>query len=150
MTKALQRLVLLLALCCMPWLLGTEVVRAQAVPSPRGASVSEPAGAASNDPRETLAALEMESKPKRQFALFRTAALDPKLQELGAALDPVVLSELNTIGSIEVAARPSLYLPAMQLAIDCAGEIVIACFVIVFNLIVDILYAWLDPRVRYD
>jgi len=65
----------------------------------------------------------MESKPKRQFALFRTAALDPKLQELGAALDPVVLSELNTIGSIEVAARPSLDLPAMQLAIDCVGEI---------------------------
>lgn len=28
--------------------------------------------------------------------------------------------------------------------------VVIACFVIVFNLIVDILYAWLDPRVRYD
>ena len=28
--------------------------------------------------------------------------------------------------------------------------IVIALFVIVFNLIVDILYAWLDPRVRYD
>jgi oligopeptide transport system permease protein len=28
--------------------------------------------------------------------------------------------------------------------------IVIALFVILFNLIVDILYAWLDPRVRYD
>ena len=28
--------------------------------------------------------------------------------------------------------------------------IVIAIFVIIFNLIVDILYAWLDPRVRYD
>jgi oligopeptide transport system permease protein len=28
--------------------------------------------------------------------------------------------------------------------------VVIACFVILFNLIVDILYAWLDPRVRYD
>ena len=28
--------------------------------------------------------------------------------------------------------------------------IVIALFVLVFNLIVDILYAWLDPRVRYD
>ncbi|MGH6760667.1 MAG: oligopeptide ABC transporter permease OppB [Phyllobacterium sp.] len=28
--------------------------------------------------------------------------------------------------------------------------IVIAVFVIVFNLIVDVLYAWLDPRVRYD
>jgi oligopeptide transport system permease protein len=28
--------------------------------------------------------------------------------------------------------------------------VVIALFVIVFNLIVDILYAWLDPRVRYD
>lgn len=28
--------------------------------------------------------------------------------------------------------------------------VVIALFVIVFNLIVDIVYAWLDPRVRYD
>jgi oligopeptide transport system permease protein len=28
--------------------------------------------------------------------------------------------------------------------------VVIAIFVIVFNLIVDVLYAWLDPRVRYD
>jgi oligopeptide transport system permease protein len=28
--------------------------------------------------------------------------------------------------------------------------VVIAVFVIIFNLIVDILYAWLDPRVRYD
>lgn len=28
--------------------------------------------------------------------------------------------------------------------------VVIALFVIVFNLIVDVLYAWLDPRVRYD
>ena len=28
--------------------------------------------------------------------------------------------------------------------------IVIALFVIVFNLVVDVLYAWLDPRVRYD
>lgn len=28
--------------------------------------------------------------------------------------------------------------------------IVIACFIVVFNLIVDIVYAWLDPRVRFD
>lgn len=28
--------------------------------------------------------------------------------------------------------------------------VVIAIFVVVFNLVVDILYAWLDPRVRYD
>jgi oligopeptide transport system permease protein len=28
--------------------------------------------------------------------------------------------------------------------------VVIAVFIIVFNLIVDLLYAWLDPRVRYD
>ncbi|MGH6925788.1 MAG: oligopeptide ABC transporter permease OppB [Propylenella sp.] len=28
--------------------------------------------------------------------------------------------------------------------------IVVAIFVIVFNLLVDILYAWLDPRIRYD
>ena len=28
--------------------------------------------------------------------------------------------------------------------------VVIAVFIIVFNLIVDLLYAWLDPRVRFD
>ena len=28
--------------------------------------------------------------------------------------------------------------------------IVIAVFIMIFNLIVDLLYAWLDPRVRYD
>jgi oligopeptide transport system permease protein len=28
--------------------------------------------------------------------------------------------------------------------------IVIACFIVVFNLIVDLVYAWLDPRVRFD
>jgi oligopeptide transport system permease protein len=28
--------------------------------------------------------------------------------------------------------------------------VVISIFVVVFNLIVDLLYAWLDPRVRYD
>jgi oligopeptide transport system permease protein len=28
--------------------------------------------------------------------------------------------------------------------------VVIALFIIVFNLVVDLLYAWLDPRVRYD
>ncbi len=28
--------------------------------------------------------------------------------------------------------------------------VVISVFVVVFNLIVDLLYAWLDPRVRYD
>ena len=28
--------------------------------------------------------------------------------------------------------------------------VVIAIFVVVFNLLVDLAYAWLDPRVRYD
>ncbi len=28
--------------------------------------------------------------------------------------------------------------------------IVIACFIVVFNLLVDLVYAWLDPRVRFD
>jgi oligopeptide transport system permease protein len=28
--------------------------------------------------------------------------------------------------------------------------IIIACFIVVFNLIVDLIYAWLDPRLRYD
>lgn len=70
-----------------------------------------------------MLALEAEGRPKQQLALFRTAALDLNLQELSAALDPVVLSELRTVGSIEITARPSLDLPAMQLAIDCEGEV---------------------------
>lgn len=115
---------LLVAVVLMFWMGGSSGARAQAVPAP--AKANQPPAAQTptgGDARETLAALEAESKPKRQFALFRTAALDPELQELGAALDPVVLSELNTIGGIEVTARPSLDLPAMQLAIDCVGEI---------------------------
>jgi oligopeptide transport system permease protein len=28
--------------------------------------------------------------------------------------------------------------------------VVIGIFVILFNLVVDMLYAWLDPRVRYE
>ena len=28
--------------------------------------------------------------------------------------------------------------------------VVIAVFVVIFNLLVDLAYAWLDPRVRYD
>ena len=31
---------------------------------------------------------------------------------------------------------------------DCHGEIVRAIFIIVFNLVVDLLYALIDPRVR--
>lgn len=108
------------------WLLGgASRAKAQGA-SPMAAepsSTSAPPTPTGGDAQEALAAMEAESRPKRQFALFRTAALDPKLQELGAALDPVVLSELNTIGGIEVTARPSLDLPAMQLAIDCVGEI---------------------------
>ncbi len=124
MTKAPQRWAMLITLCGMPWLSGAGVVHAQAAASLREEkSPSEPGSGGPRDAEETLAALALESKPKRQLALFRTAALDPKLQELGTALDPIVLSELNTVGGIEVAARPSLDLPAMQLAIDCVGEI---------------------------
>jgi hypothetical protein len=100
--------------------------RAQATPggsAPAAASPTQARDEAKTGATDTLVALDADGKPKRQFALFRTASLDPKLQELGAALDPVVLSELNTIGTIEVTARPSLDLPAMQLAIDCVGEI---------------------------
>ncbi len=84
---------------------------------------ASPASQAPDHTSQTVRALDLEGKPKRQLALFRTASLSPKLQELGAALDPVVLSELQTVPSIEIAARPSLDLPAMQLAIDCVGEV---------------------------
>jgi hypothetical protein len=122
-TARFNHLAIFLVLCCTPWFAEAERARAQAGDTPQAETPATPKRAGEVDAQETLAALEVETKPKRQFALFRTAALDPKLQELGAALDPVVLSELNTIGSIEVTARPSLDLPAMQLAIDCVGEI---------------------------
>jgi hypothetical protein len=121
-TARFHHLAIFLVLCCAPWFAAR--VNAQAGAAPQAETpAANPKRAGQGDAQEALAALEVETKPKRQFALFRTAALDPKLQELGAALDPVVLSELNTIGSIEVTARPSLDLPAMQLAIDCVGEI---------------------------
>ncbi|MFT3923548.1 MAG: hypothetical protein QM778_13540 [Myxococcales bacterium] len=118
----------------LPWFGPIATGQSQDAAGGSGSKAQAPAGSQAGNPstgpqagdahaQEALAAMAVEGKPKREFALFRTAALDPKLQELGAALDPVVLSELNAIGGIEVAARPALDLPAMQLAIDCVGEI---------------------------
>ncbi len=59
-----------------------------------------------------------------RFALFQPAVLDPALAPLGADLDTVILAELTALPGVEVAAQPSLDLPAMQLAIDCVGEVV--------------------------
>lgn len=80
-------------------LLGTQLARAQTLPEPSAQQATQ------------------------RFALFRTASLDPALSEIGAALDVVIHEELNTLGHIEVSARPSVDLPAMQLAIDCVGEL---------------------------
>lgn len=80
-------------------LLGAQLARAQTVPEPSS------------------------EQAIKRFALFRTASLDPALSETGAALDAVMHEELNTLGHIEVSARPSVDLPAMQLAIDCVGEL---------------------------
>lgn len=61
---------------------------------------------------------------KMRFALFQPAALDAALSTLAHRLDPVLLTQVTAIGGVEVAAQPSLDLPAMQLAIDCVGEVV--------------------------
>jgi hypothetical protein len=57
-----------------------------------------------------------------RIALFKTASEDANLQSLAAAIDPVLLSELGSVPNLQVAARPALDLPSMQLAVDCVGE----------------------------
>jgi serine/threonine-protein kinase len=57
-----------------------------------------------------------------RIALFKTASEDTSLQSLAAAIDPVLLSELGNVPDLQIAARPALDLPSMQLAIDCVGE----------------------------
>ena len=57
-----------------------------------------------------------------RVALFKTASEDADLQSLAAAIDPVLLSELGDVPQLQVAARPALDLPSMQLAVDCVGE----------------------------
>jgi serine/threonine-protein kinase len=57
-----------------------------------------------------------------RIALFKTASEDTSLQSLAAAIDPVLLSELGNVPGLQIAARPALDLPSMQLAIDCVGE----------------------------
>jgi hypothetical protein len=57
-----------------------------------------------------------------RIALFKTASEDADLQSLAAAIDPVLLSELGNVPNLQVAARPALDLPSMQLAVDCVGE----------------------------
>src|SRR4051794_26246109 len=57
-----------------------------------------------------------------RIALFKTASEETSLQALAAAIDPVLLSELGNVPDLQIAARPALDLPSMQLAIDCVGE----------------------------
>jgi hypothetical protein len=57
-----------------------------------------------------------------RVALFKAASEDTSLQTLAAALDPVLLAELGNVPDLQIAARPALDLPSMQLAIDCVGE----------------------------
>jgi len=57
-----------------------------------------------------------------RIALFKTGSEDSALVSLAAAIDPVLLSELGRVPSLQIAARPALDLPSMQLAVDCVGE----------------------------
>jgi serine/threonine-protein kinase len=57
-----------------------------------------------------------------RIALFKTASEDTSLQSLAAAIDPVLLAELGNVPDLQIAARPALDLPSIQLAIDCVGE----------------------------
>jgi hypothetical protein len=57
-----------------------------------------------------------------RIALFQTAAEDASLKPLAAALDPVLGAELEKTRAVQVTERPSLDLPAMQLALDCVGQ----------------------------
>ncbi|HEY2733619.1 MAG TPA: hypothetical protein VGI70_06520 [Polyangiales bacterium] len=59
-----------------------------------------------------------------RVALFKTASDDASLQTLAGAIDPVLLSELSNVPNLQIAARPALDLPSMQLAIYCVGETV--------------------------
>jgi hypothetical protein len=55
-------------------------------------------------------------------ALFKTASEDTDLASLAASVDSVLLDELGSVPNLQIAARPALDLPSMQLAIDCVGE----------------------------
>jgi len=56
----------------------------------------------------------------QRLTLFKTASEDASLVELASALDPILASALAEFANVEVAARPALDLPGMQLALDCA------------------------------
>jgi hypothetical protein len=75
----------------------------------------------------TLLALDAARSASRaddtlHVALFKTASEDADLASLAAAIDPVLLSELGRVPALQIAARPALDLPSMQLAVDCVGE----------------------------
>jgi hypothetical protein len=69
-----------------------------------------------------VARLSVRADDTLRIALFKTASEDASLQSLAAAIDPVLLSEINRVPKLQIAARPALDLPSMQLAIDCVGE----------------------------
>mgnify|MGYP002136884261 CR=1 FL=1 len=49
------------------------------------------------------------------------------------------------IGSLLISAMLANDTPVIM-----AVTFVFACLVVIFNLLADIIYGWLDPRVRYD
>jgi hypothetical protein len=59
-----------------------------------------------------------------RIALFKTATDSAELQPLAAAIDPVLQAALGEVPELQVATRPALDLPSLQLAIDCVGDTV--------------------------
>jgi peptide/nickel transport system permease protein len=62
----------------------------------------------------------------------------------GTAVIETVYS-LPGIGRLIVSAIQQRDYPVIQ-----GGLMLTACSLVVINLMVDLLYAWLDPRIRYD
>ena len=69
--------------------------------------------------------------------------------QLGALLSGAVLTE-TVFGRVGVGRYVVAAITARDYPVVQATVLVVAFFVVVINLVVDILYAWLDPRIRYS
>jgi hypothetical protein len=60
---------------------------------------------------------------RTELALLRTESRAPELQGLAHGVDGELLDALEQRADVHVAVQPALDLPAMQIAIDCVGEL---------------------------